>query len=167
MNKTVLAICSFFIIFLLISNATAVPTNHNRQIKNSLEKNGLKKNNDSSDYNRLMNFWNKTKAVFSYLGLTFRISLALMRWPFQGLYNVINYAHVQNHLFMTLINGFSEFSLNETLKIVFAFLILPFVGIWNIIQYAFIENHFFQILITDFINGLQQTINENAATVTH
>lgn len=107
-KKIVLIIGVFLAISLMISSATAVPAVNSRQLENAIDLKELKTTEDLEKPGIFSNFRNNSAAILDYLYMSFRIALILILWPFQGLWNIINYAFIENHFFQTLINDFLD-----------------------------------------------------------
>ena len=145
-----LMISVFFSLFLLISPVIANPIINNKYLEQRQEKNQPNEQNHKSK-KILGNIWNRTKEILLFLNLSFRIIFNIIRWPFQGLRNIINYAFVENSYIRSVFTEVNDLSFNETIKVIIVLMIWPFVGLKNIITYAFIEHHFIRTLINDII----------------
>jgi len=157
-KQLLIIISALFLCYLLISTATAVSVTNQNQMKNIISSTKLNNEGDSNNNLFSVELINKTKAIITYLVVSFRISLVFLRWPIQAFINSFQYAFIENDFLRTVFNDFKTLSFNETMKVVFVFLTLPFSVLYHVINYAFIQNDFFRILFTDFFEGLQQVL---------
>jgi len=151
-NSIFLVIGVFFSIFLLLSSATAAPIINSKHIEKNQEINQNIEKYNKSKQKTLGNIWNKTREILLFLNLSFHIIFNVIKWPFQGLKNIITYAFIENSYIRSVFTEVNDLSLNETIKVAIVLMLWPLIGLKNIITYAFIENHFIRTLLNDIID---------------
>jgi hypothetical protein len=159
-----LVIGVFFSIFLLLSSTTAAPIINNQHIEKNQEINKNIEKNNKSKQKILGNIWNKTREILLFLNLSVHIMFNIIRWPFQGLKNIITYAFIENSFIRSVVTEVNDLSLNETIKVAIVIMLWPLIGLKNIITYAFIENHFIRTLLDDIFELRDFSTLKNVVT---
>jgi len=88
----------------------------------------------------------------------------IIRWPFQGLKNIITYAFIENSFIRSVVTEVNDLYLNETIKVAIVIMLWPLIGLKNIITYAFIENHFIRTLLDDIFELRDFSTLKNVVT---